>query len=389
MTLLIAHLGNANAQSGWSSYLASGTVRFLVFDDDGSHGIILNGGVMIDGNTVPLSAEPRHISFDGQGYAYIATANGLVKYNRATQDTAIINVEEIGSWLNSFHSSVIDDDGRLWVGSTTQVTMIDGNDTVVHPSLTPYSLAVDASGRIWAGQNTRLGVYDGNTWTTYTPANSGLPEGCINKIVFDDEQNLWASISCQGNNANTYFKFDGTTFQTFTDETRNIARTPDGYIWAGTFGNGLVRYNPATGQSHSFTQQNSPLRNNFIEYLTVGNEGCLYICYYTGVSSVSYGVSKLCVSTSIEEDAIDKDFNLYPNPSDGSFTLSANLNAPGSVQTEVTNSVGQSVYSSYNITVQGTFNKQIELSLAEGVYQVSLVTEAGHARRKIIITNKN
>lgn len=76
--------------------------------------------------------------------------------------------------------------------------------------------------------------------------------------------------------------------------------------------------------------------------------------------------------------------NIYPNPSDGQFTLS--LNAQDIVSIQLVNAEGKLVYSSENIEINGTFSKTINtVGLAQGVYYLSITGNDINITEKIVI----
>ena len=91
--------------------------------------------------------------------------------------------------------------------------------------------------------------------------------------------------------------------------------------------------------------------------------------------------------TAIEETAVENtvDFNVYPNPNNGLFTMELTSEAPASYIMNVRNMVGQSVMSEA-INVNGNTTKQVDLSsFDKGVYFVTL--ERGNERlvKKVVV----
>ena len=78
-------------------------------------------------------------------------------------------------------------------------------------------------------------------------------------------------------------------------------------------------------------------------------------------------------------DIVELNLDLYPNPSDGSFTIESDYN--GLAQINIYNLAGALVY-----TDQLNSNKQvISLDFNAGVYNIILETTTGISRKKLII----
>jgi hypothetical protein len=76
--------------------------------------------------------------------------------------------------------------------------------------------------------------------------------------------------------------------------------------------------------------------------------------------------------------------NIYPNPSDGQFTLS--FNAQDIVNIQLVNAEGKLVYISENVEINGTFSKTINtVGLAQGVYYLSITGNNINVTEKIVI----
>jgi uncharacterized repeat protein (TIGR03803 family) len=94
-----------------------------------------------------------------------------------------------------------------------------------------------------------------------------------------------------------------------------------------------------------------------------------------GIQNLSSTVSKL---------------NIYPNPSNGVFSLSYSLNTGGTVHITILNELGQIVYNNTEQRNAGSITEQLNLeSLAAGIYSLRMQTDNGITVRKIAIVGKN
>lgn len=100
-------------------------------------------------------------------------------------------------------------------------------------------------------------------------------------------------------------------------------------------------------------------------------------CIVVSIESISNGVNNTSTGNQLM---------VFPNPSNGSFTLQGKWNTKGNVQATVTNAVGQVVYTE-NIPVNnGMLNNTIKLqNVAAGIYTLRLQSENEYATVKLTI----
>jgi len=97
-------------------------------------------------------------------------------------------------------------------------------------------------------------------------------------------------------------------------------------------------------------------------------------------------IEKPLNTESIEGYGQHTDINLFPNPSNGSFTLQGKWNTDGKIQATVTNPVGQIIYTENLSVNNGLLNNTIKLqNVAAGIYTLRLQTENEVATVKLTI----
>jgi PKD repeat protein len=121
----------------------------------------------------------------------------------------------------------------------------------------------------------------------------------------------------------------------------------------------------ATNQSYTYTQP------GLYTVLISDSNGC--------INSASVLISGIA-------EVNDGSFIISPNLSNGSFTIeSLNSLATGKILVEVTNSLGQKIYSSVEHVTSSDWTKEIKLgNLARGMYFVSVTSDEKRAVMKVI-----
>jgi len=88
----------------------------------------------------------------------------------------------------------------------------------------------------------------------------------------------------------------------------------------------------------------------------------------------------------IEDKVGQVSFSLFPNPSDGHFSIVLNSRSKETVNIQIVNEANQAIYSVNRLNVNGTFTKQIDLSSqASGAYMLLITNRDASLSRKLII----
>lgn len=136
---------------------------------------------------------------------------------------------------------------------------------------------------------------------------------------------------------------------------------------------------------------------NFTSFFFTG--GPTYaLCYTSGALSYHFPVPKVPVDWWVLQNCFDisllgindkrneqENLQLYPNPSNGNFSLSGHLNGQ-KVGIHICNTSGQTVYSA-NIVVDSNYiNKDFNLqNLQSGIYFIKLTSDTGQKNLKLVI----
>ncbi|MEP7170874.1 MAG: two-component regulator propeller domain-containing protein, partial [Bacteroidota bacterium] len=159
-----------------------------------------------------------------------------------------------------------------------------------------YDVAFDNNDGLWVATNGvgngiahgGIAHYDGTTWTSYTSANSPLPEDDMRGIVVDHNNNVWATFYNVVNGQGGVSKFNGTTWTIYTPGNSNLQSSvvdkidvdAQNNIWIGC-NLGLIKFDGLNWIL--FTTANSGLSNNDVTDVEV-DESTNRIYAATGIS---------------------------------------------------------------------------------------------------------
>lgn len=113
------------------------------------------------------------------------------------------------------------------------------------------ALTADAAGGLWLALDGKgLMRRAGDQWVTFTPANSGLPDWSIGRLVADPVRGVWYIAHPEARSRGVGY-FDGTLGQLHNpphrllDRPSSLAVDPRGHVWIGTWFDGLYELAPA------------------------------------------------------------------------------------------------------------------------------------------------
>ena len=149
------------------------------------------------------------------------------------------------------------------------------------------------------------------------------------------------------------------------DASVTLTGTPTGGAWAGPGVTGS-NFDPAT----------AGLGTQVATYNYTDSIGC------SGTASVSIQVDA-CIG--FVENTLENGVSVYPNPNNGSFTLSVNANV-GDLTIKITDMQGRVVYASVENNVNAGFVKQISLDTqSSGMYLMHILANGEQQTKKISV----
>jgi len=103
-------------------------------------------------------------------------------------------------------------------------------------------------------------------------------------------------------------------------------------------------------------------------------------CVYQDDINVTFST---CVGLDENKSALD--FNIYPNPNKGQFTIKLNNKNTTELRISVTNVQGQEVFVKNNFDNVNVINEQINIGDVKGIYFVNIITDKEVITKKIIV----
>jgi hypothetical protein len=112
-----------------------------------------------------------------------------------------------------------------------------------------------------------------------------------------------------------------------------------------------------------------------------------YTVIVTGSGCPSLSSTAVNITTlGITQSANDSFFTVYPNPSEGNFTISFNITVKATYKLELKNTLGQLVYSETLTDFSGSYLKPIDVSnFGKGIYVITLSNPNNENVKKAVV----
>ncbi len=261
-----------------------------------------------------------------------------------------------------------------------------------------------AGGKIYFGGFMTVAIYDNGVWSTMNL--SALPIMYVYDIGFDHNNDMWLATD------NGVYKYDGTTWTSWTEANSNIAAD---HVTSIAFGNadtvfigahntqtapyygGISVYNGTSWTS--FLYGSSPIAHKQVEDIEMDTLGNLWILTQSEGITVykNGGVSgfdcidlslQACVPTGVNENNLSsgESVTLFPIPFNNTTTIQFNLSETKNVSINIFDVVGREVKSIPTKSLQSGNNK-INLDLSElksGIYSCKIKSNENFQTGKLI-----
>ena len=223
---------------------------------------------------------------DKNGYLWFGTDGyGICKYDGIY---LTVYTEKDGLINNKIMCLTQDNEGRIWIGTQSGVSVFDGKHFIQFPALEGlldkevFRISKDSSGKIWMyGTGSFFASYDGKQFTFYTISNNSseyIPTDCFvdNKGIF------W--LNTQG----SVVRYDGSVYKWFTPQLDffeliySVVYDKKGNAWFGSSTQGLIKYD---GKAFTqYTKENGLSDNSVLKLLPDTNDNIWICTRYGGVN---------------------------------------------------------------------------------------------------------
>ncbi|MBQ8424327.1 MAG: response regulator [Coprobacter sp.] len=216
------------------------------------------------------SKRTRELVEDAKGNIWIGTENaGVNIYNPKTGQFRNIERDTRGNLSSEKTLALLRTDNNIWVGFFKNGLDIINGDNLSSRHYTGeqlglnessiYAMCEDSKGNIWIGNG--WGVYVGNRRTMQFERQSQFGDSYIFDIIEDADGHIW--VATMGKGVFHYNPHDG-SLQHFThnindstslssNSVSNITETMTGEIWLSTDRGGICRYNKESNNFTSFS----------------------------------------------------------------------------------------------------------------------------------------
>ena len=219
---------------------------------------------------------------DHQGYVWLATENGVNRYNgyelvryyraataNALADDFIYRMAEDANgdiWFATARSGI-----ARWSRSSDTFTAFrhDPDDDNSLASDQTRTLLADRTGRLWVGTiGSGLSVFNPATgdflnFRADAEVDGSLPNDFIYALLEDRAGNIWvgtdAGLARYDNNRKRFYQYTLTynEEQDSRNRIRSLAEDQSGTLWVGTFGGGLRKLEPSSGRSKFYNHDSA------------------------------------------------------------------------------------------------------------------------------------
>ncbi len=255
----------------------------------------------------------KHLCYTSDNMLWIAMEDGgICRYNPISKEFKPIENWMFGSinnfialkdnelWISTKRNGIvkilIDEHGKAWYKSFEKNQGLLNNQT--------KTIFLDKENNIWIGFKDGL-MLKKNNHIEFLDIEDNFNLEKIQNLTFDKTGNLWVATQ-EGLFKVTFSEMGKITTSKILDNPKysflsflSIYCDSEGFIWAGTYGDGVYRINPKDSSFKIYTTKNGLANNNVIS-ITGKNDFILFSTLGGGVSSFSIKSLEFTKTYSIE-----------------------------------------------------------------------------------------
>ncbi len=271
----------------------------VIDSGDGLSDIIIKRIRPVNGDTIALATEDE----------------GILTYNTKTKEILPLSR---GGWDHGTISDFVVKEGQVWIAAprkglvvydrrTRQTKVFEQFDGRALQSAN--SLLKDREGNIWSGSKHGLFRTMGDALEPIEVLQQGRQNNVLS-VTVDDRERIWFStpdglfVRSAGSDgsASVTKRLEGTAFQ--NAPVISLYTDASGYIWAGLYGDGLLRIHPDRREVKHFQKE---LRNGNILSIT-GKGNRIWVATLGGASSLELDGDRYIITNYGSADGLSSDF---------------------------------------------------------------------------------
>ena len=269
---------------------------------------------------------------DNEKNIYIGTKKDLTIYHK--KNGKFYHVYRPDNEQHYLLSILVINPSKIWLGYDDGLYLLSINDLELNKysfervkflnyehssNVRVYCIVRADQSRLWIGSRSGLSILNENTRKFQFYENTGesgsIGDGSVKIVYRDMSEKLWVVTSNSGlynviERADSTFKFKRYPINNYNVENgqiTSILQTDPGYMWIGTYGDGLKRLNLKTNEAESWNETNG-LSNNVVYGLLEDNDDNIWMSTNKGLSKFNPETQSFTIYT-VKDGLQSNEFN--------------------------------------------------------------------------------